>query len=62
MEKTKKTSFSMDKVEISSDAIELYSEKQDIRTDKVEELKSRIESGNYYISTADIVSGMMRPV
>lgn len=51
-----------DKVEISDNAFELYSEKQDIRADKVRDIKSRIAEGSYYVNSTDIVDKMMKSI
>lgn len=51
--------MSIDKVEISEDAMELYTEKQDIRMDKVEDIKQRIALGSYMINSTDIVEKML---
>lgn len=58
--KIEKSAMQSDKLEISQDAFELYSEKQDIRVDKVENIKSRIASGSYIINSTDIVDKMMQ--
>lgn len=60
--KIEKPAMQTDKLEISQDAFELYSEKQDIRVDKVENIKSRIASGSYMINSTDIVDKMMQSV
>lgn len=58
--KIEKPAMQADKLEISQDAFELYSEKQDIRIDKVENIKSRIASGSYIINSTDIVDKMIQ--
>lgn len=57
--KAVKQSASTDSLEISNDAFELYIEKQDVREEKVQDIKSRIAAGSYMINSTDIVDKMM---
>ncbi|MCX7714797.1 MAG: flagellar biosynthesis anti-sigma factor FlgM [Clostridia bacterium] len=48
-----------DTVEISSDAMELLAESEDLRTEKIEDIKQRIASGSYAVNSTDIVDKMI---
>jgi len=67
-ESADKTSFVNDKVEISSEAREIQiarkalSEVPDIRSEKVDEIKNLMASGNYKPSAQDIVDKMFSGV